>query len=181
MIQNKALKPLTNKEIKEVIEEVKSMDDPVGRAVKEYQSKFLNITVDDIDTSLNDLLKIKSSDLVDKTEKQLQQYLFDINKWQIVIRKEINEKEFILTNSKNKYNTILRHKKLNVPGKSEKEKEDRLLATDEVLRNLDAVKQVAQSFYDVIKGFDKDINSIHFTIQRILISKEITRQNHNRY
>jgi len=159
--------------LEEAINIVKKMDDILMKSIEEYLERFrLKTDLSIIDSSLKELLSIKSEDIVDRTERELHIHLVNIAKWKIAIRREINLRKVYADKTNRDYESLLRQKKLDKMGKSEKEKEDKLLTIDERLIKLNTIKDVAQSFYDSIYNYDELIEQLHFSVQRVLISKE---------
>lgn len=160
-------------DLEKVINIVKKMDDVLMQSIEEYLERFfLKTDLSTFDTSLRDLLSMRSDDLVDRTERELHIHLLNTSKWRIAVRREINLRKVYADKTDRDYKTLLRYKKLDKPGKSELEKEDKLLTIDDRLMKLNAIKDVAKSFYDSVYNYDDLIEQLHFSLQRVLISKE---------
>ncbi len=170
---------IAKSKLKELMEKSEKMDDDVfinslRNLLKSYRLSVDIETV--VDHGLDELLSKKPEDITDQPWEILQRYLILINKWGMFVRRQINLREIYFEFiASRKYGDILRTKKAKLSDrefKSELAKEERLLHTDSELESLEIEKEIAESYFRILKGFDQDIERWHFTLQSIIRRKE---------
>jgi hypothetical protein len=170
-----------NIKVKDAIKDIKQQT-PLTKVLSERRERFgLNIQPEQVDQKLKDVLSMDSHLFATLPIELLHEYLHAVVKWEAAIVSEIKKCRADSMQADYYYRYALRqskYKQLKDPiGKSEKEKEERLLATNDELQKLEAQKLVARALYDDIEGADLPVRSVYYAIQRVLIKQESSLKN----
>lgn len=172
-----------NKKNQELIQKAVSYidngDDYLSKKIdKQFKELGFDIDPKELDDSIRKFLNTSPSQLVTSDDDTLQQTLFNICKWMTAVTTKINQLYASFIKTSYDYTVTMRKAKYGdiqhaISGNSEKEKEERLLAQNETLQELEARKVTSQILYASLKGMDDRLENFNFLLQRILKSKEI--------
>jgi hypothetical protein len=169
--QDKANNIRNKNEMETLLKKFNEIENPIRESINKLVSAWrLNLDVDDVDTTLDEILQMSGNDLVGLSIEDLFKYQWILSKWALSIAVQENRSSvdyksvFKKTFEDNLKVEMLKYKNEGTIDT----RRAKALKDSTVLKNMYNLSMVAESYYEIFKGISDKISEMKNVLNRLI-------------